>query len=686
MEVDTKNQELIENILSSLRSLEYDVTLRNRYMNERDRYIYGDGLWETLDIPDGFDKTKYNYLKPTVEIHTSQFMGRGFNVFSQFDKEDIEIIEENDQLPDDQKQQELKLAKMRNAKRKADADQRKQILEAIVMDNGGMGVFKHGAKIGSSYGETVFKVWPDFDEKKVKISLIESPQNWRPFWADSNFRERDADGYVYQISTSWASRLYGDVLPPEAVFQTTQAGFPLSNRSQGNTSDPLDQKSTDGFPQQTEQEMVTVVDFTGYREGWGVDKKGNLVKVKPGKEKPFSVLIVGGFVVETTTEEKKLPKYYRLPNKLVPQRAFGESDIDDSLLQINATIMERMSDWITVANKTLFPLIQAKGFETADVPTKQSRTMKVVAMDQDQSLDPVNMPNNFGFDYKQIISTLEDAYVRVARIGRVLFDDPTINPTSNQALMTTLKGVIDVVEAKQAIWEPVLVEMFTDMLHMAALVQPTLKDLVKSDDNWRLRIEWPNVLRREDQVYRTMWLNELNAGTISLDTYQEKIGIISPSEEIDRMRDNMKDPVTAAVLGKSLPMLASQTINKAAGIPPWGYVVPKVSLRGEMTPNQEANMADHFGFNDGPYPPSAGPQGNQGDAANQNLVNEGFLTGNPFDGGMPIQATPPQQGGGQTPQVAQGDNVAQPMSQPGSGAPAVSPAGATATTAQNHGA
>lgn len=645
-------QELIGDITSGLRSLEYDIALRNRYMNERDRYLYGDGLWETLDIPDGFDKTKYNYLKPTVEIHTSQFMGRGFNVYSDFDKEDIEIIQENDQIPVEQKATETQIAVIRNKKRKADADQRKKIWEAIVADNGGLGIFKHGGKIGSSYGETVFKMWPDFDQKKVRISLIETPQNWRPFWADSNFRERDADGYVYQISKSWASRLYGDDLPAGAVFESSMSGSPFGSRTgtNGDTSDPLDQKNKSNIPLQTEQEMVNVIDFTGYREGWGISKSGKLVKVKSGQEKPFSALIVGGWLVELIVDEKKLPKYYRMPNKLIPQRAFGESDIDDSLMQINATIMERMSDWLTIANKTLFPMIQAKGFETANLPTKTSRQMKVVPMDQDQSLEAVNLPNNFGFDYKQIITALEDAYVRVSRIGRVLFEDNSINTNSNQALMTTLKGVIDVVESKQAIWEPELVKMATDGLQMAALISPSLKNLVSTEDNWQFRIEWPSVLRREDQVYRTMWLNEFNAGTISLDTYQEKIGIDNPTEEIDRIRDNMKDKVTAAVLGKQLPILAEQIINPPAQ--PTPDVKYNVQVKTDATP-EAPQILDQIGI-----APTPGPRPEASGSASATA----------------------------TPQVAQGDNVTQPMSQPGSGAPAVSPAGAGATTRQNQGA
>ena len=99
----------------------------------------------------------------------------------------------------------------------------------------------------------------------------------------------------------------------------------------------------------------------------------------------------------------------------------------------------------------------------------------------------------------------------------------TINPVSNQALMTTMKGLIDIVEDKQARWTPVLIEMFTEALKLAVYIAPEMKAAINEDD-WFLKIEWPSVLRREDATYQQMWLNLFNAGVISLETYYEKLG------------------------------------------------------------------------------------------------------------------------------------------------------------------
>ena len=81
--------ELVADIKTALREVQQDVNTRNVYMNERDRVVYEDGLFENIDFPDGADKTLYNYLQRAVQIHTSQFMGRGFQLYSTYNKEDL---------------------------------------------------------------------------------------------------------------------------------------------------------------------------------------------------------------------------------------------------------------------------------------------------------------------------------------------------------------------------------------------------------------------------------------------------------------------------------------------------------------------------------------------------------------------------------------------------------------------
>lgn len=708
---------LKSDVLASLRSLEYDVSLRNVYMNMRDRYLWGRGLYETLNFPDGFDQTTYNYLPRVVDIHTAQLMGRNFNTFSWFHKEDTSLYTGEDP----QVKAQLDSALLLNKQRKTAADGRKRIIDQIIRDNGGFQIFKNGAREGSAYGNTIYKGWFDPKEKKYKIVLLESPHNYRAGWSDSDFRQRDWDGYVYQISEDSAYKQWGDKLHGDDTFDVTQEGFPLSQPiGNMNTSDPLDQNTAAAYPVQTQRPMVAVIDFTGIRKGWGV-VNGKLTKVPKGQEKPFQVLIVGGHIVSEITDEKLLPKYYLIRNREIPRRAWGESDLPDSALEINATYLERMSDLITVANKTLFPMIMAKGFITENIPKKEQRKIKVVPMDQSQNLEVLAMPTSFGAEYEMILNELKDAFVHVTGIGRILFDDPTVDTNSNPAITTMMKGVIDIVEDKQSRWEPMLIQMFTDALNTTAEFIPEVKALTDTGDSWFLYIQWPNVLRKEDPAFQAMLLSDLHTGAISIETYMEQRGIPDVTEELNRLRSAMKDPIQAAIHGNRLSELAQFTIYESLGVPLYGFNQPKITLRGDLTPQQEGNIGDNEGWDDGPYGASIGPQGAAGTAANQNVINQGEIN---FPGvdprakyGMPASITPGQQinpagqqpAGGPSPQapgqapapqgapvqgaqghapivVPQGTSIGtQPVSQPGSGATTVSPQGANKQTKQRRG-
>lgn len=671
-----------------MRALDYDVTLRNKEMNKRDRYTYGEGLWETIKIPNGFDKTLYNFFPRIIDIHSSQLMGRPFQIYSYYNKDDISIY------PNESPEQ--KDAENQNKLKKEAADSRKRIVDAIIRENGGYKIFKDGARIGSLYGTTIYKGWWDADTNNFRIQLLESPQNYRAMWSDSNFRDRDGDAYVYQITPSKAYRLYGSTLPAGQAFATATETNPWGATEGGsNTADPIDQSTNTTLPIQTQIPMVTVVDFTGYMPGWKLENDV-ISRCDYGKENEISVLIVGRQVVQKISDPFLLPEYWVINNRQVPRRAWGESDISESALQTHATLLERMSDYITLTNKSLFPLLLAKGFDPAALPKKKQREMAVVAAELDQSIEAVNMPTAFGYDYEKLIDRLLDFLVRETGVGRVLFDDPTINPSSNQALMTTLKGVIDIVEDKQSRWEPVLADMFQKALEKAAHFDKKIAASIASDDNWYLYTRWPSVLRREDATYQQMWLNRFNSNTVSLDTYLEAMGTEDVSEEKDRIRDNMKDPVSAAILGKQLSELAHFTIFQSLGIPLYGFNQPKITLRGDLTPQQEGNLAQNQGFNDGPFGASVGPQGREGEYADQNVINQGFVQGGtqPYAKyGMPTGVTPGQPihpatpGAGQgapgapapqaaNPQLTSDQNTGQTASMPGSGATAVSAQGA----------
>lgn len=643
-------ESFITDVRRQLSELTTEISQRNEDIQERDDYIYGDRLEKSLDIPVGHDFTPVNWLRRSVEIHKIQFMGRPFQIISTYDNKDATTGANEE----DQKRIELE-----NTKQSEFAELRKNTIDAIIRDNGGHALFMDGAESASAIGNWVVKTWYDEDNKKFIISPVEAVENCYALWSKDDFRSYDAFAYVYQISPQMAMDMYGCDDPATSVL-----GSPLEFVSQTVQS-----------PQLSNQKMVTVVEITGKIQGWG-SENGKLKRVPMGKENNLNALCIGNEVYRLEDKEKKLPRYYIFPNKKQRRRAWGSSDISDAAVNINLTYVETLSDWRTVSSKVNFP--KFKGFNfgpDVQMPKFKARSVQVLPLGEGQDIIQLNTGDAHQVDFRTQLDELKEQFVRETGISRVLFDDPSITLNSNQALLTSMKPTSDIAESKKQIWGPILQQLFTDAIETIAEYDSTVKDIAA--DNWNLKIQWPSVMQKEDPVFQQMLLNRFNAGTMSIQTYLENQG--ETKEEIDRIKSELKDPATAAILGHSLGAIAQHTINASLGIPPWGYVTPKVSLKGELAPQEVGNMAHNYQWDQGPYGPNIGPQGFLGAQANQDTINAGFLNKD----GTPNYQPPSNPAQVATP--ANNQPGTQPVSQPGSGATSTSPAGAVAQTAQNSG-
>lgn len=655
---------------AELGKLASEISQRNGHITKNDGYVYGDKLERSLDIPIGHDFTPVNWLRRTVEIHKTQFMGRPFQMVCSYDTKDDASAQ------DDKEKEQFELL---NAKQQAFAELRVKTINDIIRDNGGHSLFAEGAESASVAGDWVVKTWYDDDNKKFVISPVEAVENCWALWNANDFRSYDLFAYAYQISPQEAADRYGITDP-----QTSPLGAPMvstasasgnDNNTTGSTS--LTQNIGGSSGQYSNQPMVTVLEGAGKIPGYS-SEAGKLIKVTPGEEKEVNVVFIGGKLHAVIDDAKKLPRYYVFPNKVARRRAWGISDISDAAININATYVETLSDWRTVQMKVNFPKFRGFNFgPDTQIPKMQNRKVQVLPLGDGQDMQPLNQGDANGLEFKQMLDELKEQFVRETGISRVLFDDPSITLNSNQALLTSMKPTSDIAENKKQLWAPILVQLFNDAIHTLAAWDETYADLAEDTDPWYLRVMWPSVMQKEDPVYQQMLLNRFNAGTISTQSYLEAQG--ETKEEIDRIRNEMTDPVTAAILGRGLPELAHATINKSLGIPPWGYVVPKVQLRGDLTPGQEGNIAYNFGFNGGngePFPPEAGPQGYPGTQANDNQANQGYLNG-AFPNQTPNIHSPAPVSNNQPGQGA--------ASTPGSGATPVSAQGAINQANQNQG-
>ena len=673
------DSEVVSKLIANLTQFQTDVVERNQYIDKRDRYLYGDGLMEEVSIPDGYDMTMYNYLRPITQIHATQLMQEEFGIYSYYDVDDQFV---QDGKADDQQADEQKIAAQRLSNKAAEvkAWAKKDAIDAMIRDNGGHKIFVDGAQVGADYGSTLYQMWYEPKGKKIRIQLIESIQNWFPVWSDDNFRERVGDAYITQINPILAYQMYQDKVPEGGSFATSYSGEPLTT-IQGTTTTLSASAGQTVSGSSTRRPMVTRIDYTGYLPNVCYEG-GSFYSCKNGDETMISFKAVGNVIVQQITEQKLMPKFYYIPNSTVPRRPYGESDIPESALQLNGTIMQTKSNQLTRASKIIFPIIQAIGFENGSIPPRNNKEITIVPMQQGQEFRPVVFDTQ-SVEYERILKDLMGDLLQVTRVPRVLFDDPTVTLNSNQALLTSLRPMTDVVTKKQKNWEPVLTGMFDDALKLAAEYDPAMKQLMQ-DDTTYLYMRWPSALRKDDPAHQVMLLNDFHAGLISPQTYMESRGVRDVNEELNRIRAAMDDPYTAAMMGAQLGTLAHYRILEKEGIPSYGVNLPHITLRGDIAPQEVANMGHNYGWDQGPYGAGIGPVGHEGEKANEAWLN-GAVQGLPAGG---INPAAPQSGGAaQGPMATPGQNQpgAQPMSQPGSGATAVSPGGAIAQTNQRRG-
>jgi len=660
-------EQLAKDVQNTFKEATTEVSHRNEYITKRDEFIYGDGVDRALDIPYGHDYTGINWLRRTIEIHAMQFMGRGFQPTSTYDTADLsEAADEED----------LKRLKNENDRHKANAETRLDLIKAVIRDNGGFSLFLTLAESGGAVGFSALKTYWDEDEQKMVYSQVETVENLYVLWSDSDFRQTDAVSYVWQISPSKATRDYG---LKESELTYTKAGEPFHR---------LDQSPTPDVAQST-RSMITVMEVTGFIPGWAYEKN-SLKKVAKGKENKLNVLIVGDKVVRLESDPKKIPNYYIFPNKMQRRRPYGLSDVTDAAINTNLSYIETISDWRTVANRVNFPKWKAYGFGLdVQLPTPKPRTAELLPLGDGQDIQLLQQGDSNQIDFRAQAEELRDQFAQEVGLSRVFFNDPSLTLNSNQALMTSMKPTTDIAENKKLLWTPILVKMFEDTLETIALWNTELKDVVDPDDNWSIAIKWPNASPKEDPVMQTGLLNRLNANAISLTTYLEELG--EGKEELDRIKQDLQDEITASIVSKQVGIYVQNKYFAGDGKPQ-----PKVnvSLRGDLTPQQEGNLADQIGFQDGPFPATIGPQGVQGRLAQENQANEGFLEGEfpnqtPItinEQGQPVPNAPTEDNRQQQATQTNNQPGQQPMSQPGTGAPAVSPEGSIATEAQNRGA
>lgn len=600
---DTLKREFVQEARAQLATLTGEVALRNKTVQQNDAYVYGDLLQRSLHVATGHDFTPVNWLRRVAEIHRTQTMGDGFTVTSSYHGVDVDSAYDPSAKP------QLQLV---NNKKKDYAEARNKLYEAVMRDNDGDALFARMVENASVVGDSVLKCYYDEEAGKYRMEMVEAVEHFYAVWNKDNFRKYDFTGYVYQISKQEAANQFN--VGPDVA--TSPLGQPLAILSSANTVNFI-----------STQPMVTIMEVNGKIQGWK-SSNGILSRCDVGKETELNAVIVGNTIYKLEDNPKYLPKYYIFPNKLIRRRPWGLPDITDSAININQTYIETLSDWRTVASRVNFPKWKGFGFGLdTQMPKPSPRTVEIIGLGEGQDIRPLENAASQSaseLDFARQLAELKEAFVRETGISMQLFEMPDQQANSRQTALVAMKSISDQVEARRQLWAPIIREVFEDMLHKMALWDDNIKEITDGDDDWYTRVSWPPAMRKDDPSFVSMVLNQSIAGYQSIQTMFERLGL-NAKEEIDRINDEMNDPITAAMHGKMLAMLAE---FKIAGPPTSAPPKINVNLKGDLNPYEVADLAAEHQITgpDAPYADVLGPQGYTGTRANDAFINQGTVS------------------------------------------------------------
>jgi hypothetical protein len=115
------------------------------------------------------------------------------------------------------------------------------------------------------------------------------------------------------------------------------------------------------------------------------------------------------------------------------------------------------------------------------------------------------------------------------------------NIVTGAGISALFQGAISRMKTKQKRWNYAFGQLFKNINWLWSYYNPDAKEILK-DGTYELEVVWPDMLPKDNAVHIQNVLNKLNARTISLETAMNELGVKSPADEKDLIREERTDP------------------------------------------------------------------------------------------------------------------------------------------------
>jgi hypothetical protein len=169
--------------------------------------------------------------------------------------------------------------------------------------------------------------------------------------------------------------------------------------------------------------------------------------------------------------------------------------------------------------------------------------------------------------------------------------------------------------------ELALTRLNTNIFKLLELKVKGAKDIIKG--NYNTRIIFPDILPKS----ATDTINQVNSRLLSLDSAMKMTGIENPNKEIEKVKEEITDPILGPELSKNWQ---AQMTNQAQQVPPQAAAGAGLSQPGQTTPESgaPAQLNNENAAGMGPMPMAmAGVPGGSAMMSSQGTINQNIQAG-----------------------------------------------------------
>lgn len=425
-----------------------------------------------------------------------------------------------------------------------------KILQKINQYNDFSNKFRIASLNGSILGDS-FIIGPYLKAVNIKGTIsrmiafdtVKRPENIRVIWADDNFDE--IFGYIIHIwiSIEKAKRLFADEIEEKRIVLN-----PSTPPSSAVSAEPI-----------KNNQMVDVIQY--YDDTYHM----TLLQREPIRFQKHN----WGFV----------PLIY-VPANIDPYRPWGISDIED-VLDPQKEYNESVSLGRDINDLVGIPPVFSSGANVNALQEILSGAIQIVDIGENGKVFPSPFSANpmaimqYGKDRKDDISN-------VSMINDIFWGGERLGKMSGRALSVMMQPINKKIIARQERWTIALQKLYANTFRLLEIEQPKFKKLI--DGAYDVDVFFSDTFVRSivDE------LNKFNAKTQSLYTTMKNSGIESPTQEIERMKEEWKDPELMAEISRN-PAMHLQ-LAQAAVTPGQGRASTPIMTEENNQPTEGENV------------------------------------------------------------------------------------------------